>query len=109
MLVILSGNVYRITCLVEEIMSIRLQVLTLTDATPPIGKILPFSTFEPMMPLKLGSLDGRPPPGSPTTGDSDKAETHHSDSSDSPLDSSLTQQLPDFTRLPGPAYASVGD
>ena len=46
-------------------MSIRLQVLTLTDATPPIGKILPFSTFEPMMPLKLGSLDGPPPPGHP--------------------------------------------
>ena len=46
-------------------MSIRLQVLTLTDATPPIGKILPFITFEPMKPFKPGSLDGPPPPGHP--------------------------------------------
>ena len=41
--------------------------------------------------------------------DQAEAETQHGDSSASQLDSSLTQQLPDLTRLPGPPYASVGD
>ena len=50
-------------------------------------------------------------PGSPTTGPTggNEAETQYSDSSASLLDSSLTQQLPDLTGLPGPAFASLGD
>ena len=57
-------------------------------------------------------LAGPPAAGSPTsttTGPKAEAEIQDIDSSASPLDSSLSQQLPDFTKLPGPAYASLGD